>query len=177
MMLGALMVITGSGAQSPKIGSAAHKPRVVAKANSVIPVTQAEVRAVFTRVNQVLTDAEMVKTPIGNSPIPDSIKTATRAQVISEMSRVYQAASPSFKLNLKAVPVDSYAIRLPDLASRQKIRVLIAAGAVAKYGPLVSGPTMSLTVAEFGDAVGFFLARISELTHMPSRKWTPYLHG
>lgn len=180
-LLGLLVAIAMSGlalvssAQSPKLGGAARLKH--AKKVSHDPVSQAEVRAVFIRVNKILSDSELVKRPVGDPFIPDHKTPATRSQIVAELSRVYQSASPSFKVSLRPVKVDLKAIRVPDAATRRRLTTLIAAGTVARYGPLASGPGPGLTTSEFGDALGFFLARISELTNMPSSKWTPYLHG
>jgi hypothetical protein len=32
-------------------------------------------------------------------------------------------------------------------------------------------------VREFGDALGFLLLRLAELTHTPSSKWSPYMNA
>jgi hypothetical protein len=58
---------------------------------------------------------------------------------------------------------------------RDNLEMLVRMGAVAKIGPLATGPGNVLTVPEFGDAIGFFLARMAQMTHLPSSKWTPAL--
>jgi hypothetical protein len=40
---------------------------------------------------------------------------------------------------------------------------------------LATGPTDSITVSDFGDAIGFFVSRVAQMSHMPNRKWTPWL--
>jgi hypothetical protein len=35
----------------------------------------------------------------------------------------------------------------------------------------------TLTIEEFGDALGYFFARLADLTHTPSFEYSPYLGG
>jgi hypothetical protein len=151
------------------------KPKKVAKptVDTKSPVTQAEAKAVFIKAATVLK-------PVigGNFPAPklaNSAKAVSRAEVVEEFTRLFMAAKPAFKLIPRKVRFDAARLTLKDPAQRKNIERLIAFGAVAKMGPLAAGNKEELSVQEFGDAVGFLVARIAEVTHMPSAKWTPSL--
>jgi hypothetical protein len=53
--------------------------------------------------------------------------------------------------------------------------MLVRLGAVARVGPLATNKSDTIDAPDFGDAIGFFLARMAEITHQPSSKWTPWL--
>ena len=137
------------------------------------PVSRGEVAKVVNRVESVMRltlgipgSARMVKPAAG---------VATRVEVLGEFNRLYDLAYPKFKVT--AVPVKVLASHYTvgkGVPLTQATR-LVSAGCVSVVGPLVAGKTSGLSLEEFGDAVGYLLARIAELTHMPSTKFTPSL--
>ncbi len=56
---------------------------------------------------------------------------------------------------------------------QKPLRRLIERGFVPANGPLTSNKP--LTAERIGDAVGYFISRTAEITHQPSRKFTPAL--
>ncbi|MGV3618205.1 MAG: hypothetical protein ACO1SV_22995 [Fimbriimonas sp.] len=169
--VGAILLVASAHAQEPKEGLT--RKTVKPPAATAAPVSQAEARAVFTRAEKVLRSALNLS---GNaaSPIAVAAKPVTRAQVVSEFNRLYKLVEPSAKLTPRPVRFDQTRIRMTG-ARREELVRLVRLGAVAPIGPLATNANDSLTVAEFGDALGFFLTRMAEITHMPSRKWTPAL--
>lgn len=70
---------------------------------------------------------------------------------------------------------------LPSLASAKSPQAkaamdrLVRGGFTGRQGPLVSGPGPSMRLGDFGDAIGYFLLRLAELTHVPSSRFSPAL--
>jgi len=140
------------------------------------PVTNAEAAATFGRVAGLFrTILHVSIPPHGRVSSPDA--PITRSDVIEELTRYYKYAVPAFTITLKSVKVDYPRLRLDKPALRSDLVLLIEKGCVSKYGVLATGSVKTIGVHDFGDTVGFFLARIAEMTHTPSTKWTPYLHG
>ncbi|HEY0865986.1 MAG TPA: hypothetical protein VGE01_01330 [Fimbriimonas sp.] len=173
----ALFVLTATVAitlaQEPRDSISKPKPRAPATVDLATPVSQAEARAVFARASTVM--KPVLGRNFGTPSIPSATKPVTRGQVILELGRMFDAAKPAFKFTPVKVKYDPKRLTLTNPAQKTQAMRLIEFGAAAKLGPLVAGNRDSLTIKEFGDAVGFFIARMAELTHMPSRKWTPGL--
>lgn len=162
---------TVSVAQETKEGLTRKTPKKVVATNA--PVTQAEAKVAFTRTERVLRTA-LNLSGSSTSPLGVSGKPITRAQVVGEFNRLYKLVLPNAKLTPRPVKFDSARLRMTG-TSRMELLKLVKLGAIAPVGPVAAGPKDSLTVAEFGDALGFFLSRMAEITHTPSRKWTPAL--
>jgi hypothetical protein len=140
-------------------------------------VTQAEAKAVFARAEAMLrrvTKSSAKVAPIG---LKDASSLVSRKAVITEFGRLYMIAKPAFKLIPAPVPVNTQVLKASDAPTRELLTLLVKRGAVANYGPVAAGPADRLTVKQFGDAVGFFLARMAEMSHMPSTKYSPALMG
>jgi len=180
-MILAFTVLAGIAIAPLAAGQAPEGKEKLGRTKRVAPsvngaVTAAEARAVFTRAERVI--AATLKVPVlGKVGIAASSRPMTRTQAVTEFSRLFQMASPSFKLTPRPVKFEAQRLKMADPAARQKLTLLVQAGAVAPFGPVASGPSDSLSVKEFGDALGFLLARIAEMSHLPSRKWTPALQG
>ncbi|MBS1705074.1 MAG: hypothetical protein JST40_04315 [Armatimonadetes bacterium] len=53
---------------------------------------------------------------------------------------------------------------------------LIEDGFAPTFGPLTDmGPSEPLTITQIGEALGYFMARLAEITHVPSQKFSPEL--
>jgi hypothetical protein len=103
----------------------------------------------------------------GSSPV-------TRDQVVAEMDREYEALRPQIKFTPNPAPIDPDMLRI-SASVKPKLIKLIKLGFIGRVAPLATGPKASLEPAEFGDAIGFFITRMAQLTHMPSPKWSPLL--
>ncbi len=104
---------------------------------------------------------------------------ATRAMVIAEMDRVFDECKPKFRLTPRPLKVyqDSIDKHNPDPKVRAILTKLVQWGCVATVGPLVTGPGEGMDNKQFGDALGFFMLRIIQLTHQPDPKWSPDLQS
>ncbi|MCW5942632.1 MAG: hypothetical protein KIS66_10400 [Fimbriimonadaceae bacterium] len=98
---------------------------------------------------------------------------ATREAVIAKLDKLFEMSRPAFKFTPQPQPVDASVLKgtAPTLATLKK---LIAWGAMAPRGPLATGGA-TVTLAEYGDAVGYLVSAIASLTHTPSSVWSPYL--
>jgi len=137
-------------------------------------VTQTEVAQVFGRVEKTL--FRLTKLDKSLPPMPKANAPATRSQILARMVMVVDAVKSEFRFTPKRVAFDSALVTVKSPARAQVDR-LIAWGFVSKTGQLVTGTQETLTPVEFGDALGMFLARMADLTHTPSSKWSPYMSG
>lgn len=144
--------------------------------NEAAPVTQAEASAVFTRARNVINIARIAKLAT-KSQLASSNQLVTRDMVIMEMAKMLKESEPAIKLVPRPVVFDAKLLKAGSPGSKTALLKLVKWGFVAPVGPLATGPTANMTPREFGDAVGFFLARLTDVTHMPSIKWSPYLQS
>lgn len=158
--------------QEQKDGIKHHVTKVVKTSDA--PVTMSEARAVFDRAQKLMQTTLAMKAG-GVSAIPTGDKPVTRTQVVTEMARLYNLVQPKVKLTPAPTAFDAKVVRLSDAKQKANLMTLIRMGAIAKVGPLATGPSDTLTVPQFGDAVGFFLSRMAYMTHMPSADWTASL--
>lgn len=139
------------------------------------PLSRAELTTTINRVGKLLTQVLTLEAPIPAMKQPSApSKPASREEVIEQFGRLFRSVSHRFRIKPRPVAFLAKEVRVagPVLPT---LRLLVEWGCVAPVGPLATGPASGLTLAEYGDALGFFLARVAELTHTPSRKFTPYL--
>ena len=140
------------------------------------PVTEAEANATFSRLANLFGQVLHVQVlPTRPSKSPNA--PIDRSAVITEFLDFYRIVEPKFKVTLLDAPVDTARLRVANPALKKGAIMLIKRGCMSEYSTLIVGHVNTVSVFDFGDAVGFFIARISEMTHTPSSKWTPYLHG
>jgi len=137
------------------------------------PVTQAEFRQTVAKIEPIL--RRNLGLPGQTVRGASSTKPATRAEVIGTLDRWFTLAWPKFRLTPDPISFPVKRVAKFDPKVRQQAVKLIQFGTVAPFGPLVTGKEKGLAPKELGDAIGFFLARIAELTHTPSTKFTPAL--
>jgi len=162
------------GDQSGKQRKIEFKPTKQVDTTDTIPVTEAEARETFQHVMQSL-PALAPKINVGTCTISDSTKPVTREEILLEMDRLHEAARPFFKLTPRPVYFDDKTITLPQGAARTSGEKLARRGFVATASVLLTEKNDTVTVADFGDDVGIFVARIADLTHMPDPKYSPAL--
>jgi hypothetical protein len=137
------------------------------------PVTQAEAAAVFGKAEQVL--KSVLRHKDSPKPFPSSKAIASREQILRHFLALYTVVQPKFKITgtrMKTAP-SVISVKNPEIKSiALKLESL---GFIDRYGPLVTGKSEGLQPNEFGDAVGYFIARVAELTHTPTTKFSPYL--
>ncbi len=137
------------------------------------PVTRSEAVAVFTRARKAISSARIAQISAkpglsaGNQPV-------TREEVIAEMTRIFTACKGSVKFVPNKVKFDSAVFKVKP-AAKSQLSHLVGWGFIAPVGAIAAGPQPGLSIAQFGDGMGFFLARLSDVTHMPIPRWSPYL--
>jgi hypothetical protein len=136
------------------------------------PVTAREAREAFGRAATLL--LKVNGRSLGASGIPAAERPVTRGEVVAEMARLYNAAEPTFRFIPIAAPYDPSKFRI-DLGQRPSLTKLVVRGCVGRIAPLAVGPGPGLTPSQFGDALGFFMARLAQMSHLPSPEWTPSL--
>lgn len=173
VLFGLLVLLVGGAVAQDGLSHAKRKqdPKVSVDG----PVTRAEAMATLNRLrdaaSQVLNRPAIRRV----STVPTGTAPVTRDAVILALDRLFEASRESFRFTPEPVAVDSKALVTSDPKVKRAMERLVRNGFLARVGPLVSGPGKNIGVREFGDAIGFFLLRLSELTHTPSSKWSPYL--
>jgi len=139
------------------------------------PVTQAEAYAMFQKVEKAFRAINGISEAGPASTITPSSAPITRDRTIVEMARLYDLVHPKFTIKLRTVLFDPAVFTLHDKTAKAEASKLVAAGCIGKYSQLVAGSGNTMTVGPFGDAVGLFISRIAEFTHVPSSRFSPYL--
>ena len=157
-------------------GPSDHLPKSHGKiAVSNAPVTSAEAYTMFQKVEKALRAVNEI-TEVGTpSTIVPSSQPITRERTIIEMGRLYDLVKPKFTIRLRVVSFDPSVFTLKDKTARAEASKLVAAGCIGRYAQLVAGSGPTMQVGPFGDAVGLFISRIAEFTHVPSSRFSPYL--
>jgi len=137
------------------------------------PVTQAEMFASVGKCETALCRVLQMPVPKART---GSTKPATRLEMFKEFGRLFDEFKTKFKVTPRPVRIDPLAIeqRCPEEVITLATK-LAKWGCVAPVGPLVVGPKDTLSIDEFGDALGFFFTRVAGLSHTPLIKWSPYL--
>jgi len=99
----------------------------------------------------------------------------SRDEVVTVFDRLVEAAKPAYKISLPALPIESAALISKRAEVKQAMTRLVRGGFISRVDPLLCGPGDNLEPEIFGDDIGYLLARVAELSHMPSSKWSPYL--
>lgn len=137
------------------------------------PVTKDEAKKILDKVDVALstvfpTVKKSESSLAGKDPV-------TRAEVVSEFHRIFDMAKPEFKFSPRKLTYDSSLLTIKDPSAKSKLQSLIAWGCVDRVGPLATSSKDTLGVLEFGDAVGFLLSRVAQLTHTPDPRFSPDL--
>jgi hypothetical protein len=163
--------VVGAQAQEPQTGLHKSKPKAVP--NVAGYVTEADAKAVFARAEQV------IRRITGSTATVPAIKLAgsqpiTRSKTVEQFERLYAVVRPQVKITPRPVKINMSVIKMSGPAKNTLVR-LVKLGAVGNYSNLAAGSVDKLNATEFGDSLGFFLARMAQLTHTPSSKWSPPL--
>jgi len=143
---------------------------------SSVAVTRAEAVRTFERVGELLQSVLHVTSPKHFSLKSDAVA-VTRSEVLEQFGVLYHAAEPAFRVTMHDANFDPKRIKIDRPEQKKLVDLLLVRGCVEPYCSLVTGRSKPLSVAEFGDFVGFFVARITEMSHTSSTKWTPYLRA
>lgn len=105
-------------------------------------------------------------------------RVAKRTEVTAEFWRLFQLAKPYFKFTPNAVKFKAELLSIAATDPQRKpLETMIKFGFIGKVAPLATSSASSMSIPDYGDALGFFIARMSDLTHTPSAKWSPYMFG
>ncbi len=150
-----------------------------AKAPIQAPPGPLSVAELYAATERVETAIRRVVLSNAQPPTPRRIaedRPAKRQEIIAEFGRLFEMARPHFKFTPRAVLFDTKVLSVPPTdPTRKPLENLIKFGCVGRIGPIATAPGPNVSLEEFGDAVGFFMLRISDLTHTPSAKWSPYM--
>lgn len=136
------------------------------------PLTHAELKQVIYEADRAMSIVLRLDTPAQE---PGDERPATRAEVLGEFDRLLRRYE-SQALITPVAPLMNEEIleRLPE-DEREVARRLIRHRVVAPVGNLLVNSDQGVELAEFGRAVGFFMTGIAEITHLPSREFSPRL--
>lgn len=158
------------GQSTDRTSQAKPQPRQIVL--SADPVTGDEARQIFLKVETAFRKVMPTIARGGRSRLGGA-RPVTRAAIVGEMDRLFQLTKPTFKLSPKRIPVDPARLAVTDSNARSKMATLIAWGCVEASSALASAQRDAFGVLEFGDAIGVFVKRISELSHAPSDRYSP----
>jgi len=172
----AILAIGTSFAQdaSSSLTKDSRKFRVTADTR---PVTQAEALACLRQVQSALSSVLNVSTSTPGPKLHESKALVSREQTLLELNRLFVACKPKFVIKPARSKYDATRFVLHDKNAKAAANNLVAWGCVPPVAPVVTGPGESMTPAEFGDALGYFVIRIADLTHTPSTRFSPLLKG
>jgi len=139
-------------------------------------VTNPEAQATFKRIAGLLTSVLHLNLP-HSAPAMPAKGLVSKSDIIRQFSWLVQVARPAFVVTPGPVRVDAKRLVMQDASLKPAMQKLVAGGFVPNYGVMATSKSANMSIADFGETVGFFLARLVEYTHTPSSKWTPYLHN
>ncbi len=138
-------------------------------------VTVAEANAVFAKVDDAVRNVLKMKKAEKGSVGQD--RPVTRAEVVEQMARIFQSISPKFQFTPRPFRTEVGVIKRfnAEPKTQGQMERLVRWGFLAPVGPLVVGPGDSLSIAAFGDAVGYFLSQLAAMTYFADPDWVPRL--
>ncbi len=159
----------GLGNQQPSVKVRANAASV---ASDTRPVTGEEANEVFNDARGVL--SRHFKMSFPPSTIPKSPNPMTREQAVAEMSAIVASLQPQVQFTLAPAKYSAKVFKI-DAGQETHLETLVKQGYVGRVAPLATGPSDTMSLREFGSALGYFLARVAEMTHKTSEKWSPNL--
>lgn len=104
-----------------------------------------------------------------NSPMP-------RLEVVSHFARLLGIYRSRIRMAPRPFPTDLPVLSALPEKYKGDAEKLVKWGLLAPVGPILTGPSDSLTAAQAGDALGLFFFQIGNLTHKADPKWTPTIN-
>ncbi|HRF60440.1 MAG TPA: hypothetical protein PLH94_11090 [Fimbriimonadaceae bacterium] len=139
------------------------------------PVTQGEVRGTLLQTEKHFRAVLKMPPPKPSGKMLGDGEPTTRRFTIERFAALVETLRPKFKIRPRPLRFDEKRLaKLPD-ALRTKLIALVRGGFIAPLGPLATAKGESVTLKEYGDALGYLISRLAEVTHMPSTKFSPYL--
>jgi hypothetical protein len=138
------------------------------------PVTVAEAHEIFRQAEALI--RPILKLPAGSTiSASSSTVPVTREEVIGMMAQFREIVRPELKVFPYPAKYEKSRFVVKGSALNQ-LEVLVREGFVSDVSPLSTGK-LPLTTRSFGDTIGYFLARVCDLGHMPNSIWSPYLQN
>jgi hypothetical protein len=150
------------------------KKKNVAGVDTKAPVTRSEAAAVFARARKAINLSRIANVP-EKPTIAAGNQTVTREEIILEMAKIFEGSKKAVKFMPALTKYEPKHLKAGSVGSKAALQKLVSWGFIAPVGALATGPKPGLSVQQFGDAVGFFMARLADVTHMPSPRWSPYM--
>ena len=138
-------------------------------------VTRAEAAVVTIRMDEILKTLVKNPGPAKLASVQQGDKAATRSEILERFYVLFERAKPGFQIQPGMQSVDPKKFLGLTAGAKTQAEVLAKWGFIAPVGVLVADTKQDISINQFGDAVGFFLARLAELTHKPSSKFSPHL--
>lgn len=137
------------------------------------PVTCAEASKVFAELQKSCA-VSVGATNLPAFKFPESTERATRTQLIAAFDQLERRFEPFYTLKPRTQYCNLSAIKLQGDGRTQAVR-LIKLGFLEPVAPLITGPEDTLGLVAFSEAVGAYIARFSDMTHLPATQWSPDL--
>ncbi len=145
------------------------RKRVVAPDTS--PVTVAEAHAVFRKAESLI--RPLLKLPAGEViPVSASAELLDREKLVDLIAKLREVARPELKITPYPAVYDKARLTIKGPVAESLVRD----GFIADVCPLATGK-QPLSPRVVGDTVGYFMARVCDLGHVPSHLWSPYLQN
>ena len=139
------------------------------------PVTVAESNAVINKVDAAMRNTLGMKP---GKPLPTKeSRLVTRAEVVKSLDVLFESYRPYFQFTPRPHRAEGQVIEKfnSDKQTRDLLHKFIKFGCCSAVSPLVVGPGANISVADFGDAIGYFAAQIAAVTYFADPLYVPNL--
>lgn len=150
--------------------------KTVSESTAKMALTQGELVFNINRLEKVLRRVAGLSAakPLANPAQPDA--PATRTQLLAQLNRLFEDSAPKFKYTPRMITFQPDVISLPAGSPQRNHAVkLVRWGFVNRVSPVLTGKSESVSLKDFGETMGLFVIRTSDLLHVPSSKFSPYL--
>lgn len=139
-------------------------------------LNEGEMAANFDKVEKAMRSVlKLAPSKQAQKPV-SSAALAKRTSVITRFNSLFELCKPKFVLTPIDQTFDANRFSLPASSPQRKtLEKLVRWGFIGRTDPIVTAKKETLTLNEFGNLLGLFVARTAELTHKPSTTWSPYL--
>lgn len=141
------------------------------------PVTVKEADIVFNRIETAM--RTVLKLPKLKAEVRQVQRPITKNEVILRLDKMFEAIKPKFQYTPRPFKTNEEVLNRynSDPEIRKKLLRLVKYGCVAPVGPLVVGSPDTVSMADFGDALGYFMSQMAFLTYYADPKWAPNLQN
>ncbi len=135
-------------------------------------VTQSEGAVVLNKTEETIKSVLQLKIM---PPCAPGSGIMTREQLLDQFAKIITVTEPKFVFTPPTIRTVPGYMTFKEAKYRSLGDRLARMGFVDKVGPLLTAKVPGLTPQQFGDALGYFVSRLAEVTHLPSSKYSPYL--